>query len=59
MSAYQEAAKWISLDWLSLGKSVIKWGSFNKTDFFYKNNLNENDWSILFVKNLKGNLRPK
>ena len=31
MSAYQEAAKWILLDWSSLGKRVIKWGSFNKT----------------------------
>ena len=34
MSAYQEVTKWISLDWLSLGKRVIKWGSSNKTDFF-------------------------
>ena len=31
MSAHQEAAKWISLDWSSLGKRVIKWGSSNKT----------------------------
>ena len=41
LGAHQEAAKWISLDWLSLGKRVIKWGSFNKTDFFYGNNLSE------------------
>ena len=30
MSAQQEAAKWISLDWSSLGKRVIKWGNFYK-----------------------------
>ena len=41
MSAHQEATKWISLDWWSLGKRVIKWGSFNKTDFFSENNLSE------------------
>ena len=39
MSAHQEAAKWISLDWWSLGKGVIKWGSFNEIDFFSENNL--------------------
>ena len=36
MSADQEAVKWISLDWSSLRKRVIKfkWGSFNKTQTF-------------------------
>ena len=43
MSAQQEAAKWTSLDWSSLGKRVIKWGSFNKTDFFCENNLSESN----------------
>ena len=43
LSAYQEAAKWISFDWLSLSKRVIKWGSFNKTDFFYENNLSKSN----------------
>ena len=43
MSAHQEATKWISLDWWSLGKRVIKWGSFNKTDFFSENNLSESN----------------
>ena len=41
LSTHQEAVKWLSLDWLSRGKRVIKWGSFNKTDFFYENNLSE------------------
>ena len=27
----------------SLGKRVIKWGSFNKTDFFCENNLSESN----------------
>ena len=31
ISAHQEAAKWISLDWSSLSKRVIKWYNFNKT----------------------------
>ena len=38
MGAHQEATKWISLDWWSLGKRVIKWGSFSKTEFFSENN---------------------
>ena len=41
MSAHQEAGKWISWDWSSLGKRVIKWVSFNKTDVSCENNLSE------------------
>ena len=41
MSAHQETAKYISLDWSSLCKRVIKWDSFNKTGFFSENNLSE------------------
>ena len=59
MSAQEDVAKWIllywskilfmvplyiiPLDWSSLRKRVIKWGSFNKTDFFYENNLSESN----------------
>ena len=35
--------RWISLDWWSLGKRVIKWGCFNKTDIFSENNLGESN----------------
>ena len=41
MSAHQEAAKLISLNRSSFGKRVIKWGCFNKTDFFTEINLSE------------------
>ena len=43
MSAHPEAAKYILLNWSSLGKRVIKWGSFSKTDFFRENNLSESN----------------
>ena len=43
MSAHQEAKKWISLDWWSLGKRVTKWGSFKEADFFSENNLGESN----------------
>ena len=50
-SADQEVAKWISLDWSSLRKRVIKWDSFNKTDFF--------NWKTTSVKavNKSSNLK--
>ena len=31
MSVYQETAKWISLDWWTLGKRVMTWSNFNET----------------------------
>ena len=43
MSAHQEAAKWISLDWSSLGKRTIKLVSFNERDFFSENNFSESN----------------
>ena len=59
MSAQEDVAKWIlldwskilfmvplyiiSLDWSSLHKRVIKWGSFSKTDFFCESNLSESN----------------
>ena len=43
MSAHQDAAKWISLDWSSFGKRVNKGGSFNKLDFFSESNLSESN----------------
>ena len=43
MSTHQDAAKWISLDWSSIGKRAIKLGSFNKTDFFTENGLSESN----------------
>ena len=43
MSAHQEAVKWISLNWSSLGKKVTEWVNFNKTDFFAENNLSESN----------------
>ena len=43
MSAHQEAAKWISLDWSSLGKRAIKLVSFNERDFFSENNFSESN----------------
>ena len=43
MSADQEVEKWISLDWSSLRKRVIKWGSFSETDFFCENDLSESN----------------
>ena len=35
----REVEKWISLDRSSLGKRIIEWGSFNKTDFFCENSM--------------------
>ena len=42
-NAKKEAEKWISVDSSSLHKRVIKWGNFNKTDFFCENNLSESN----------------
>ena len=36
MSAHQETAKWILLDWSSLGKRVIRWGGLSNPGFFCK-----------------------
>ena len=39
MGAQQETVKWASLDWSSLSKRAIKWGSFIKPDFFCEDSL--------------------
>ena len=41
MIAHQEAVKWVSLDWSSLGKKVIKWGSFNKITIFTESQISK------------------